>query len=236
MASPEPLRPRRVLLLVIAALLVIAGACGTTEPGPDAADGASTGTAAPDQIEGLRRDPPLDVTGVTLPEVEPGQPDTPFALVPSPGNLLFVYFGYTHCPDLCPTTMADLRKALKQLGPDASRVEVAFVTVDPQRDTADVLPGYLASFVDGAHALRTEDPAELQRAEDAFLASSTITPQDDGTYSVSHTAFSSIVDEHGTVVAEWPFGFSPDSMARDLRILLADVPVPTTATSSPPAP
>jgi protein SCO1/2 len=213
-------------------LLLTAVGCGTTSETTSGTGDAPPGSTAADEIEGLRRDPPLDVTGVTLPEVSPDQPEQPFELVPQPGNLLFVYFGYTHCPDLCPTTMADLRKGLKQLGPDAERVEVAFVTVDPERDTADVLPAYLDSFVDGAHALRTDDPAALQAAEDAFLASSTITPLDDGTYSVSHTAFSSIVDEHGVVVAEWPFGFSADSMARDLRILLAEVPTPAGATTT----
>lgn len=219
---------------MIVGLVLLGAACGGTSDATDDATGPS-GDPAPDQIEGLRRDPPLDVSGVTLPEVTPGAADVPFVLTPQPGNLLFVYFGYTHCPDLCPTTMADLRKALKELGPDAERIEVAFVTVDPERDTASVLPAYLDSFVDGAHALRTEDPEALQAAEDAFLASSTITPLDDGTYSVSHTAFSSIVDEHGAVVAEWPFGFSPDSMARDLRILLAEIDsTATTGSTAPP--
>lgn len=217
--------------MLLASAVLVAAACGTSSTTTEGGSGAP-GSTAPDQIEGLRRDPPLDVAGVTLPEVSPDLPAQPFELVAQPGNLLFVYFGYTHCPDLCPTTMADLRKALAQLGPDADRVEVAFATVDPERDTADVLPAYLSSFVDGAHALRSEDPAELQAAEDAFLASSTITPLDDGTYSVSHTAFSSIVDENGTVVAEWPFGFPPDSMARDLRILLSQVPARATTTTA----
>jgi protein SCO1/2 len=172
-------------------------------------------------VQGLQRTPPLDVSSVTLPEVHAGAPDQPFTMKADPGKLLFVYFGYTHCPDLCPTTMADLRKALKQLGPDASRIQTAFVTVDPQRDTADVLPGYLTSFVADAHALRTEDLAALKAAEDKFAASSSLTPNGDGTYEVAHTASSAIVDQNGKVVAEWPFGTSPEVMASDLRLLLA---------------
>lgn len=223
---PSPDRPHRsrrrrwrhVGVIVVALVVVlVAGACGSTDEGSTAGTAPEAST---DALEGLRRDPPLDVSTVVLPEVREGEADQPFTMVPQPGNLLFVYFGYTHCPDLCPTTLADLRKALRELGPDAARIETAFVTVDPQRDTASVLPSYLSSFVDGGHAIRVDDPAALQAAEDAFLASSTITPLEDGTYSVSHTAFSSIVDDTGTVVAEWPFGISPDSMASDLRILL----------------
>ena len=153
MAPHDPTRLRPALATLLVALLLAAVGCGTASETTSATGDAPAGSTAPDQIEGMRRDPPLDVSGVTLPEVSPGQPDQPFELVARPGHLLFVYFGYTHCPDLCPTTMADLRKGLKQLGPDAERVDVAFVTVDPERDTADVLPTYLSSFVDGARAL-----------------------------------------------------------------------------------
>lgn len=227
----RPWRAAIATSAVALAVLVGAGACGGTDAGAPA---GSTPPAGADELEGLRRDPPVDVSGVVLPEVFGDRPEQPFTMVAQPGQLLFVYFGYTNCPDLCPTTLADLRKALKQLGPDASRVDAAFVTVDPERDTAAVLPSYLGSFVDDGHAIRTEDAAALQAAEDAFLASSTITPNDDGTYEVSHTAFSSIVDERGIVVAEWPFGISPDSMANDLRILLAELDAGSTTGSRPP--
>ncbi len=230
MASPDGPRPttRRLTAgvlspLIALTILLTVSACGSNEVTGTSGTDQTTTTQGADTLEGLRRDPPQDVSGVVLPEVHDGQPDQPFTMVAQPGNLLFVYFGYTHCPDLCPTTMSDLRKALSQLGPDADRIETAFVTVDPQRDTPAVLPAYLSSFVDDGHALRVEDPAVLETAETAFLASSTITPNDDGTYEVSHTAFSSIVDDQGTVVAEWPFGISPDSMANDLRILLAEI-------------
>ena len=212
-----PRRWRAPALLVAGALALGATACGSSRT--DSASG--TTVAAATKVQGLQRTPPLDVSSVTLPEVHAGAPDQPFTTKADPGKLLFVYFGYTHCPDLCPTTMADLRKALKQLGPDASRIQTAFVTVDPQRDTADVLPGYITSFVADAHALRTDDFAALKAAEDKFAASSSLTPNGDGTYEVSHTASSSIVDQNGKIVAEWPFGTSPEVMASDLRLLLA---------------
>jgi protein SCO1/2 len=223
MAEPEhPSTPRRhrggliAIVLLTGALLIVA-ACGS-----DTSSRSTASTALGNEVMGIQRDQPLDVSAVTLPEVAAGVPDQPFTMKADDGKLLFVYFGYTHCPDLCPTTLADLRKALAQLGTeDAAKVQVAFVTVDPDRDTADTLGPFLASFVSGAHALRTTDAAQLRSAEDAFLASSTVTTGSDGAVEVSHTAISYLVDSLGQVVDEMPFGTTPDAMANDIRLLLA---------------
>lgn len=227
MASRDHRLPRPAARWLAAGVVATALALGAVACGSSGGTATSTTSAPSNKIEGLQRSPASDVSAVTLPEVQPGAPDRPFTMKAQPGHLLFVYFGYTHCPDLCPTTMSDLRKALKILGPDASRIDTAFVTVDPQRDTADVLPAYLNSFVPGAHALRTEDLAALKAAEDPFLASSSLTPNAEGGYDVSHTASSSIVDQNGKVVVEWPFGTSPETMANDLRLLLAQQPAPS---------
>ena len=227
MASTDHKRSSRwppFAFAVMMALALVLAACGS-----DRARTSTAGTSDPNAVQGIQRPDPLDVGDVTLPEVRVGSPDQPFTMRADPGTLLFVYFGYTNCPDLCPTTLADLHKALTRLGPDASRVRLAFVTVDPNRDTPAILGPYLASFVPGAHALRTLDPAALQRAEDAFLASSTITTSPQGAYEVSHSATAYLVDPSGKVVDELPFGSGSDAMASDLRILLAR----STATSSP---
>jgi protein SCO1 len=208
--------PLALVMALVMALTLVLTACGASTTGSSGTD-VPSGTG---KLEGLQRNPPLQVGTVTLPAVKPGQPDQPFPMRAQPGELLAVYFGYTSCPDLCPTTLSDLRKALKQLGDDARRIDTAFVTVDPQRDTPEVLDMYLSSFLTRYHALRTEDPAALRAAEEPFLASSTITPRADGTYDVSHTAVTALVDKNGTVVLEWPFGVSPETMANDLAILL----------------
>jgi protein SCO1/2 len=201
-------------LVLVVALLLIA-ACGSDS------STSATGSTGAGGLVGIQRDQPLDVSQVTLPEVRVGSPDRPFTMAAEPGELLFVYFGYTHCPDLCPTTLADLRNALAQIGPEQSaRVELAFVTVDPDRDTPEILGPFLASFVTGAHALRTEDTAALAAAEDAFLASSTVSTDVDGTVEVSHTAISYLVDSQGRVVDEIPFGTTADGMANDIGLLL----------------
>jgi protein SCO1/2 len=174
-----------------------------------------------DSLKGLAREQPLEVGAVTLPQVDAEGDATPFTMKAPPGKLLVVYFGYTSCPDLCPTTLNDVRTALEQMGKDADLVEPTMVTVDPQRDTPPVLNRYLGSFfAEDYRALRTEDKAALQDAESAFLASSSLTPNPDGTYEVSHTASTYVVDENGTVLVEWPFGIKWRAMKADLETLL----------------
>ena len=176
-------------------------------------------------LQGLVRTPPLVVGDVTLPRVAPDGTEEPFAFRALPGHLLVTYFGYTNCPDLCPTTMADLRTAFEDLGDDAGRVDVAFVTVDPDRDDPATVNAYLGSFFGrGTHAVRTTDQAALVAAEEAFLATSSVTTADDGKVTVSHTGITYVIDPSGMVQVEWPFGTSPEVMAQDLRLLLDRVP------------
>jgi protein SCO1/2 len=204
-------RPRRVAIAALAVLIGLTTvSCGD--------DGTASGSdPARSDIQGLVRDQPLDVGDVTLPDAGTGQPA---GVVPPPGQLQIVYFGYTSCPDVCPTTMSDVQRALEQLDPeDAARVEVVFITVDPQRDTAQLLDDYLGYFFERQRALRTEDPTELAAAQDAFLASSSIDPTGPDTYEVSHSAVTYVVGTDGKVLVEWAFGTSSDTIAHDLQIL-----------------
>jgi protein SCO1 len=185
------------------------------------------GDEQPAQLAGLQREPPLEASGVVLPEVAPDGTATPFELKAEPGRMLAVYFGYTNCPDLCPTTMADLRVVKEELGDDAANLDVALVTVDPERDTPEVLNGYLESFFEEfpdtrLYPLRTEDVEALAKAEDAFLATSAIQTGEDGLVEVAHSATLYLVDDTGTVIIEWPFGTSWRAMGADMRALLED--------------
>lgn len=206
-------RLRRSIVLVVAVASLVA-ACG--------GDGAGT---AP--LKGIVRPQPLEVGGVGLPDatVDPSAPPTdatgaPFRFVAEPGRLLVVYFGYTNCPDLCPTTMANVNAATAAMGADGDRIDLAMVTVDPDRDTPQKLSAFLQSFRADAHALRTTDPAQLRAAEEAFGAQSSVTTAPDGTVEVQHSALAYVVDEQGTVVVEWPFGTDAASMQHDLEVLL----------------
>lgn len=143
----------------------------------------------------------------------------PFELRPAKGELLVVYFGYTHCPDICPTTLVAVKNAKKKIGDLAERIDLAMITVDPTRDTADVLPKYLSSFTDKFHALIPANQQELQNAEKALDATSSVT-EVNGQIEVVHGGTCYVVDSNGVVVDEWPFGMDAESMAHDLKILL----------------
>jgi cytochrome oxidase Cu insertion factor (SCO1/SenC/PrrC family) len=182
----------------------------------------ATGCGGSDR-DGLHGHVPHDLApagAISVPEVFVGRPEAPFVLHAGPGQLLIVYFGYASCPDVCPTTMADLRTALGRLGDDAKKIQLAFITVDPVRDTAAVLAPYVGSFVPGAHALRPPDQATLAAAERAFGARSSIERDLQGRIEVSHTPLCYVVDEAGRVLVEWDFGTKAGWMADDLRILL----------------
>lgn len=215
--SPDQTRSggrRTGLILVVIAMAASLALVGCGKNG----DGTPSGT---DALEGLTRDQPLDLGDRALPQVHADGTTTPFTLHAPKGGLLFLAFGYTNCPDVCPTTLSDIRKALKKMGPeDAKRVEVAFATVDPERDTADVMSQYLGSFVDDGHPLRAEDPTELHAVQDVLGITSEVVKQPDGTVDVAHTARSFVIDDQGRVAVEWTFGTTYEAMASDLQILL----------------
>lgn len=178
-------------------------------------------------LRGIVRDEPLQVGAVTLTDVtnqgEFADHNDLFTMKAQPGELLVMYFGYTNCPDLCPTTLAAVRTATKNLGDDGAKVDVAMATVDLERDTPEVLNGYLSSFSDHFHALHASSQAELEAAENAFLASSTITKDAAGKIEVGHSATAYVVDDQGSVLVEWPFGIDNDAMRNDLKILLEQI-------------
>jgi protein SCO1/2 len=178
-------------------------------------------------MRGIVREEPLQVGAVTLTEVtdegEFANHDDLFTMKAEPGELLVMYFGYTNCPDLCPTTLAAVRTATKNLGDDGAKVDLAMATVDMERDTPEVLNGYLSSFSDHFHALHASSQEELEAAENAFLASSTIQRDAAGKIEVGHSATAYVVNDQGVVLVEWPFGIDSEAMTNDLKILLEQI-------------
>ncbi len=170
-------------------------------------------------LDGFVENPIRDVSTQSLPDSATGA-DLPF--VARRGGLMLVFFGYTSCPDVCPTTMSDLAKALRSLDPAmAGHVEVAMVTVDPERDSAAQMTTYVTHFGVGWRGLRTDDRNRLDAVVDAFGATYQYgATAIDGSYEVAHSAFVYGVDDTGHVVVEWPSGMSPDKVSRDLALLL----------------
>ena len=178
---------------------------------------AACGDKAPVGLAGMVRHPAAEVGSVVLPDVADSGVD--FTTRAEPGHLLLVYFGYLSCPDVCPTTLADLRRAVGELGDDSSRVDVAFITIDPDRDLPDEVTSYIQVFFPEGVALRTGDPDLLRAVSDAYGAAYEVTTAADGTVEVAHSAFVYAVDEEGTILVQWPFGMSSDDMRADLVYL-----------------
>ncbi|MEO8280616.1 MAG: SCO family protein [Ideonella sp.] len=136
------------------------------------------------------------------------------------GKLVVVFFGYTHCPDVCPTTMAELAQVKQSLGADASKVQGIFVTVDPARDTPEILKAYMSSFDPSFIALRgtPEETAALAKEFKVFFAQ--VPGKSEGSYTVDHTAGSYIFDTAGHVRLFVRYGGGADALASDLKALL----------------
>ena len=147
------------------------------------------------------------------------EPGTDVEFRADPGEIQVVYFGFTNCPDVCPTTLADLTIALRKLGDDAERVETVMVSVDPDRDLP-ILDQYVTSFVSDAVAAGTDDDELLQAAAAPFGVTYDVRTLDDGTIEVDHSPFLYAVDDQGRLVLSWQFNTSSDDMAADLEILL----------------
>ena len=196
--------PRLRSVAIAAVFGLLAVSCGSDEPERS--------------LSGVVRDPAPQVDAVALPSLS--EPSTDAEFVADPGEYLVVYFGFTNCPDVCPTTLADFAVALRRLEPDAAaNVDLMMVTVDPDRDL-ELLDRYINAFVDGSEAAGTADEELLLAAAAPFGASWEVRTLDDGSVEVDHTAFLYVVDDQGRLVLSWQFGATSEDMANDLEILL----------------
>lgn len=137
------------------------------------------------------------------------------------GKAVAVFFGYIHCPDVCPTTLADFSLALQQLGPQAERVQVIFVTVDPQRDTPDLLKQFVPAFNPGFLGMYADEETLKQLANEYKVVYQKTSVKGVDDYLVDHSAGTYIYDPQGHLRLLMPYGSSPDAIAQDLKTLLA---------------
>lgn len=136
------------------------------------------------------------------------------------GKAVILFFGYVRCPDVCPTTLAELKMVLTGLGPDADRVQVLFVTVDPERDTQEVLANYVPAFHPGFLGLRGDAQATARVAKEFKIFFQKVPGSTPENYSVDHTAGSYVIDPQGRLRLYVRHGQAGD-LAYDLRILLS---------------
>jgi protein SCO1/2 len=172
----------------------------------------------PYHYEGSLYDPPRPLSGFSLPEAD----GSTFNLGDYQGKVVLLYFGYSNCPDECPTTLADLKQVMQKLGGDATQVQVLFVTVDPERDTPDRLVEYLANFDSSFIGLRTTDSAQLQQVMSQFGAFAQVDAHPEGAtdYEVSHSLQVFAIDRQGRLYEFFSYGTSADAITADVQHLL----------------
>jgi protein SCO1 len=135
------------------------------------------------------------------------------------GRPFLVFFGYTHCPDVCPTTLFDISQVLGKLGPDADRTGAIFITVDPERDTPTVLKDYLSNFDPHLRGL-TGDASAVGAAIKAYRVYAKKIPLEHGDYTMDHTAVVYLMDKEGRFVGPFNLKQTPDAAAAELRKFL----------------
>jgi len=136
------------------------------------------------------------------------------------GKVVGVFFGFTHCPDACPTTLSEMAQVMRELGPDAKLFQVLFVTVDPERDTREVLQKYVPSFHPEFLGL-CGDAESTARVAKEFKVFYQKQPVKDGSYSVDHSAGTYFFDREGRLRLFAPYGKGAAAMLHDIRLLLA---------------
>lgn len=137
------------------------------------------------------------------------------------GKVVAVFFGYIHCPDVCPTTLSDFSRALEELGADAERVQVIFVTVDPRRDTPELLKQFVPAFNPGFLGMYTDEQSLRQLAKEFKIVyqKSAVKGPDD--YLIDHSAGTYVYDPKGRLRLLMPYGSPPKAIAQDLKTLLS---------------
>lgn len=145
----------------------------------------------------------------------------PFSLESIEGDLALIYFGYTTCPDLCPTTLSDFKGVKDSLGDDADRVHFMMVTVDPERDTPERLKEYMRAFDPDFIGL-TGDDAQLEEAKAGYgvYAQRVDYPESATGYLVDHTSLTYLIDTDGRLRLTYSTGFDPDMIVEDVKHLL----------------
>ena len=137
------------------------------------------------------------------------------------GKVVAIFFGYVHCPDVCPTTLSDFAAALQQLGPQAERVQVLFVTVDPQRDSPELLKQFVPAFNPWFLGMYGDEATLTQLAKEYKVVYQKTSVKGADDYLIDHSAGTYVYDPQGRLRLLMPYGSSPEAIAHDLKALLA---------------
>jgi protein SCO1/2 len=135
------------------------------------------------------------------------------------GKPTLIFFGYTHCPDVCPTSLFEISEVLRVMGKDADKINAVFISVDPERDTPATMKDYLSSFDPHLEGL-SGDPAETAKVISSYRVYAKKVPTKDGDYTMDHTALIYLMDRDGKFVSPFNLKRTPEEAAADLKRLL----------------
>lgn len=167
---------------------------------------------------GVLIEPPQPAGDFTLTDVKSGQP---FHLEQERGEITLLYFGYTNCPDVCPTTMSVWKQVKKGLGSKAGRVRFIFISVDPERDRPEVLAKYMSAFDDAFIGLSGRPELISGLAEDYGIWLEKEFYDDTAIgYAVNHTASTFLINPQGALQVSYPFGTPAEAVIEDIEYLL----------------
>jgi len=171
----------------------------------------------------------LSLTGSFRTVTAPAAIGGPFQLVDNNGQQVtektlqgrpsLIFFGFTHCPDVCPTALFEMSEVMRALGPDAARVNAYFISVDPERDTVAAMKDYLSSFDPHLKGL-TGSPEAIAQVVTSYRVYAKKVPQKDGDYTMDHTALIYLMDRKGNFVKPFDLKRTPDEAAAELKTYL----------------
>jgi protein SCO1/2 len=192
-------------LVAVCALALSVTACDKL-PGKQAASFQNTDVTGLDYAKGFSL---TDHTG------------KPRTLADYKGKVVIVFFGYTQCPDVCPTTMAEMASVMQKLGPQADQVQVLFITLDPERDTQPLLASYVPAFDKRFVGLYGTPEQTAKTAKDFKVFYSKVPGKDPGSYTIDHMAGSYVFDRDGRLRLFIRHGGGADAIVHDVRQLLS---------------
>lgn len=213
--TPQPQRNTTVLyvllgVLVIGVILVgLVAAAGLQQ----LATGAPTPTFAPDVPGVTAIEPPSALQDFTLPATTGEN----LSLSDLRGKYVLLFFGYTHCPDFCPLTLAEFKRVKDMLGGDAEQVEFVFVSVDQQRDTPEALERYVTRFDPSFIGLQGDEVTLARISPDFGLYYQINEPDANGNYLVDHSTPSYLINPEGQLVSLFSFGAEPEVIAETIQ-------------------
>ena len=136
------------------------------------------------------------------------------------GKIVVVFFGFTQCPDVCPTTMAEMAQIKQMLGADGNTLQAVFITVDPERDTSELLKAYMGNFDPSFVALRPSPEQLAKLAKDFKVFYKKVDGKTPGSYSMDHSAGSYVFDTQGRIRLYSRYGSGAEALASDIRLLI----------------